>query len=931
MRRSVLAKGLIDAPNDRGRKALLARFRHLADVKLADELRKACYSAWTVDPVRAQRASAAMRSLSRVNNAAEIKAAAFWVEGISNITKGRFGTAVTSLDNAVASLNAAGRTTDAAQVQVALLLGLAMLGRYDEAISAGRSALKVFVADRDELAAGKIEMNLSNVVSRQGKYQEAEKHGLTALRRFKKSGEKTWQAMAENSLANTYTDLNDLSKAEKFSRLALETARGQKMSVTQAEIEANLGNISMLRGRFGDALRYLESSRQRYDELGMPHQSAIADLEIGDIYLELNLLGEADEIYSRVSSSFRQLKMRAEEARARLNHGRVLVRLGRSTAASLELQRASSLFKAEGNASEQAVARMVQARLSIDRGRPGGAVDQLRQAAKVIRQNGSPRQNIYLLLLEGEALAASGQTSEAVKKYAAAGSLAKRSEQPAALQLSLNLLGEAALSNGDRKKARSYFQRSIDVVERLRSPIGAAEASIAFLASRLGSYENLAGLYLSENKLPEAFVTIERGRSRALLDALGERTALRGAPAKLAARAAELRADLNIYYKKLESSDRPDADALQKSISKTESELAKANRQLGNLAATRKKNVANGPIDVAHIQRQLKDERTLVEFVEFDGKISAFVVDGTQIRYFPGLAMVDTISRLLEELHFQFGTLRYGGAMCQFAGQLKQRTDAVLRRLYDAVLQPLEPELTTDRLVIVPVGPLHYVPFAALHDGDRYLAERFEITSAPSAAVWRELHCRKRGKFRSSLLMAHADERIPMVEQEVRKLRKIVRQPTVLTGSKATFAAFQTEAGRHDLIHLACHGHFRPDNPMYSSLHLADGWITVQDLTNQRLRAKLVTLSACETGLSKVFAGDELLGLARGFLAAGAASLVVSLWTVNDEAAARQMKWLYVSLQRGLSVAASLRDAQSQLIADGAHPYLWAPFVAIGQ
>ena len=118
---------------------------------------------------------------------------------------------------------------------------------------------------------------------------------------------------------------------------------------------------------------------------------------------------------------------------------------------------------------------------------------------------------------------------------------------------------------------------------------------------------------------------------------------------------------------------------------------------------------------------------------------------------------------------------------------------------------------------------------------------------------------------------------------------------------------------------------------MFSSLHLADGWITVQDLTSQRLRAKLVTLSACETGLSKVFAGDELLSLARGFLAAGAASMVVSLWTVNDEAASRLMRSFYIALQRGAAPVASLRDAQIELITAGAHPYLWSPFVYIGR
>ncbi|MBA2735603.1 MAG: CHAT domain-containing protein, partial [Pyrinomonadaceae bacterium] len=134
-----------------------------------------------------------------------------------------------------------------------------------------------------------------------------------------------------------------------------------------------------------------------------------------------------------------------------------------------------------------------------------------------------------------------------------------------------------------------------------------------------------------------------------------------------------------------------------------------------------------------------------------------------------------------------------------------------------------------------------------------------------------------------------------------------------------------------DVLHLACHGQFRAENPLFSSLHLADGWITVRDICSQKLQADLVTLSACETGLNKIFAGDEILGLARGFLSAGANSLVLSLWTVSDEATTELMKDFYENLQRGASVSASLRLAQVNFIKRNSHPYFWSPFALIGR
>ena len=117
---------------------------------------------------------------------------------------------------------------------------------------------------------------------------------------------------------------------------------------------------------------------------------------------------------------------------------------------------------------------------------------------------------------------------------------------------------------------------------------------------------------------------------------------------------------------------------------------------------------------------------------------------------------------------------------------------------------------------------------------------------------------------------------------------------------------------------------------MFSSLHLADGWVTVQDICRRRLHADLVTLSACATGLTEIYPGEEMLGLTRGFLTAGARSLIVSLWTVNDKATASLMGEFYRNLQLGRTPAASLRAAQREFISNESHPYYWSPFVSIG-
>jgi CHAT domain-containing protein len=132
-------------------------------------------------------------------------------------------------------------------------------------------------------------------------------------------------------------------------------------------------------------------------------------------------------------------------------------------------------------------------------------------------------------------------------------------------------------------------------------------------------------------------------------------------------------------------------------------------------------------------------------------------------------------------------------------------------------------------------------------------------------------------------------------------------------------------------VHLACHGTFRPDNPLFSSLRLGDGWLTVRDAYGLDLNCGLVTLSACETGVNAIAPGDELIGLARGFFSAGAPSLLVSLWTVDDETTAELMASFYTRLQAGDRPATALRYAQRHLLAQHCHPFFWSPFVLLGR
>lgn len=936
MQRKKLIAELLEIKRKSVHLSLLKQNAKILDLDLARKLKDTYYDSWTKEPQKTRNAATALEALSEMISGDEYKALAFWVSGIADLTEGKLEKAIKDLDEAATLFRKIKQHHNAAQTQVSKLIALAMLGKYDEAIATGKTALKIFERSGDELAAGKIEMNLSNIFSRRERHSEAEKFCLKARNRFQKIGEKTWQTMAENGLANTYAELNDFQKAEKFYAQALENARLAKMFVTEAEIEASMGNLALFRGRYADALRLLELSRQKYETLNMPHQSAIAELEIADIYAELNLSDEAFEIYEKVSETLKKLKLRGEEARARANFASVASRLKKINLAQKQLKKSANLYEAEKNPNGVAAVKLTQANLELLQNKPENAAKTVEETEKVLSKSENLRQKLTLKFLKAETVAKLGKTKRAEKLFTETFSQASEQEQKNLAQVSLNALGKLFLDSNDAKRAENHFKKAVEIIENLRLPLASEEFRMSFLSDKLAPFENLAKIYIERKNFKSAFEIVERSRARSLADALGENFSgeITGKiSSQLSVKLENLREELNWFYSRLNRAENEtEIGDLQREANKREKQIVDLMRKIESTRTRDAKSKISKIPEVGELQKSLGAEKAIVEFVCFKNEFSAFILTDEQIEFVGDLVKEDEILSLLEGLHFQFGALRYGAASLKFfENELKKRADIYLQKLYEKLFAPLEKFAEKRDLVIVPSASLNYVPFQALFDGEKYLVETREICYAPSATVWCFLQKKRDRKIKNALLIGFADERIPLVNNEIKELKKIFDAAKTFTGKDAKFSAFTENAADFDLLHLACHGQFRPENPMFSSLHLADGWITVRDIVSQKLNAELVTLSACETGLNKIFAGDEILGLARGFLSAGASSLVLSLWTVNDEAATRLMKSFYKNLQRGATASASLTAAQREFIKENAHPYYWSPFVLIGK
>ena len=890
--------------------------------------------------MRSLAASATLRQISETLDHPEITALSHWTQGIEALINGDMVGAVATLDRAREGFLALNKSHVAAATEVSKVIALAMLGLYDEAIACGLRAREVFLHHDDLLALGKIEHNIGNLYFRRDQYVEAEKFHTSARDRFIVLNHEKQLATINNCLANTHVVLHKFASAASLYEEAAQLAEHAGVPVTQAEIEGNIGNFALLRGRYQQALDYLERSRRRYEVLGMPHQSALAEREIADAYLELNLVPEAAAIYARITDTFATLGLRADEARALASRGRAELLLGNDDEARAWLKRACELYQAEGNKVGEALVALTLAQLHEAHADNEIAYRLAVKAEADLTALGGWHQILLARWLRADIARALGYLDEARRLFQSAVQDSVAKGQPQIAERCHTGLGLVALAKGETAVAERHFRKAVAVTEELRAPLPGEEFRTAFFANKLVPYNELVRICLDagEERLIEALMIVESARSRTLVDSLGgthenliePRDAFE---ASLLTQIGELREELNYLYKEINQPANGNGNRrlsqLQAELHEREKKVLEVTRQLHH---RRESDVAPlQSFDVRQLQQQISENDALVEYTSLGDELLAFVVTSRRVHVVRNLASVAEIDTSLSALRFQIDSLRFGAqSIRRHLSKLTEKINVHLQRLYDQLIRPLEQTLEACKLIFVPQGGLHYLPFQALHDGDQYLIERCEISFAPSAAIFQQ--CLKRGEHKLSraLLIGVADEQAPRIVDEIRTLTKVFPDATALVEDAATIAALRQHSARVDLLHLACHGQFRSDNPLFSALKLADGWFTVRDAYGLKLDDALVTLSACETGANVVAPGDELIGLARGFFSAGARSVLLSLWMVDDETTDQMMVHFYEETRRGHSLSASLRAAQLRMLKERPHPFFWSPFVLVG-
>ena len=212
-----------------------------------------------------------------------------------------------------------------------------------------------------------------------------------------------------------------------------------------------------------------------------------------------------------------------------------------------------------------------------------------------------------------------------------------------------------------------------------------------------------------------------------------------------------------------------------------------------------------------------------------------------------------------------------------------------------------------------------------------WLSDRFEIVYAPSAAVYQ--YCSRRGERATGAgaVFGVPDAGVPQIADESRQVAQRLGTERLYLGADATLDKLRSVAADARILHIATHGVFNRSQPMLSAIRLAEDWVTLYDLYSLDIRGELVVLSTCESGTAGVTAGNEILGLTRGCLYAGAPALLCSQWRVRDGVAAEFMSAFYENLAVLPDAAAAQQAAMATVRRKYPHPYHWAPFFLTGR
>lgn len=859
---------------------------------------------------------------------------------------GRQREAIHALDEAGDIFRAAGDEVMWARTRAGWLRSAALLGYGEAALADADEARNILVQHGIWLRAAMLDFQVATVYFQLGRYHDALDRYDRAIALFVPLGPTAEPRIAAATMnkALVLTWLGDFRAALVLHEEArtLYARHGNPVSVLKQE--HNIAYIYALQGQYTRALYHYGAVRAAHERAGLSIGVARAARDMVECYLSLNRLAEARDLAEETVARFTRDGAPTEAAQARLLLAQACARLGEHERALGILDAAVAAFIAAGTTAHVGLAVLQRAALLRDTAQWEAARQEATRAGALFAERGLVMRRAQADLVHARAAVELGDLPAAARLARATLAVGMEGDIPWLVHEAHHLVGNIAGATGDLPGALDAYECAVASIEQLQSALAVALRA-DFLADKMRVYEDAIAASLRLDRPDRALGYLERAKSRALVDYLTRNREVRPRAPNAASRElvntlARLREEHHGLSRQLHAADFAphDGDASPASEAALRAALREREREitglLGRLALEHTGGVGvgvSGPRPFPPLPA-LDVDTTLVEYYFHAAGGTAFVVSAAGLTTVPLATRLADIRRLLHQWHLNLAATARALADGVPLDGLGRNARGILAALHRALVAPIAAHLVgRERVVFVPYGPTHAVPFHALHDGQHALLETIEVAICPSSDLLALCRARPRPAGIRALIVAHAHGGdLPAVLDEARMVAALFPGDSLIEAA-ATRAAVAEAAPGYRLVHLAAHGEARLDNPAFAHLALADGQLSMTDIFNLPLDGALVTLSACETGRSVVTAGDELIGLSRGFLHAGASTLVQSLWRVEDRATARLMSEFYGALRAGVPKGAALRMAQRTLLAEmDVHPCFWASFQLVG-
>ncbi len=937
------------------RVALSQQVQLLGEDEVAKQLKNQADQWLRSDIQRCLKTSHLLLSLAEVTGDPRHEALGLLVQAnAQGIGLGEYELALQTYDQAAQIYRENGYLIEQASAQIGKIGVLQFLARYQEALQIGRWAAEVLQEAGEWFALAKIVSNTGVIHYRLGNDAEA----LADFERAQHLYERSEMAngdgwlRAEFNKAIVLRNLGQFDDSIHSSQIAYQKLMDMSQNIEAARPLQNLALTYFVIGRYNEAINILDQVRAIFLSDERQRDAILTELFISDCLLYLRRFQEVLEKCRQLRLDFTHLGTQFEVGLAILNEAVAYAGLKQYDDAQESLIDARQIFNHLGNQPWVEYANLEIAALQ----QKNGQFEQSCQVAlaSLQRLENQPLKRAQAGLIAARALLALDRLTEMEPLLGDVLQVGQTDHVPALTYAAHTLLGKVAERQGDSLEAMSEYDLAIQDLEKLRGRM-MIEFRADFLEDKQSLYEDIVGMCIDLDQVEVGLRYAERAKSRALVEMIAYRldlriSALAPEDQQLANELVQLRAERDRLYRRWESNAKEtmrlrggehyhqEINTAQAEVLEIENKITAAWHKLLVRNAGYARDASLWQVRVEPVQPLLDDGSLLLEYYFVRGQVVLFLVSKEAVRVVRLPAKLSQAQRLLQMLWLNWKTLQRSssGGMAV----LSRNATGILGQLYNILLAPVAEIISQfPKLIIVPHGPLHYLPFHALFDGQDHLVREHQISYLPAASFLQ--YCQEIRPVGSGFLVAgnSYNGRLSYTLEEAAGVARIWGQEPLLE-EEVSKEKLQEKILECRGLHLAAHGSFRSDNPLFSGLALADGWLTTLDIFNLRLHTSLVTLSACETGRSVIGGGDELLGLMRAFLYAGAASLVLSQWAVDDRSTALFMDHFYKNLKRGCTKGESLRQAQLAFLpcaghgiecpAEYSHPYFWAPFFLVG-